>query len=507
MAEMGAATVDQAACIAFMLRPETHGGEKVTHIETHISHIFLAGDFAWKMKKAVHLDFVDFSSLEQRRAACEAELVVNARTARAMYLDVVAINAEDGRLRLGPPEAPVEYLVRMHRFRQEDLLDRMAAEHRLDLQTVREFADAVAGLHLTAEIMEPSSGREGFAVTLDELVTNLDHAVPEGMRDALGRWQRQVLPVARALAPRLRARARRGAVRHGHGDLHLHNACRFRGEVVLFDAIEFEPRFSHVDILYDAAFALMDLRFRGEEEAAIIFLSRYLGATRDHADMPAVRLFMSARAAVRALVGMLSPAGQAEAADYLALAAALLNEPPAPRVIAIGGRSGTGKSTLAQALAPRIAAAPDVVILRTDEVRKRMFGVRPDMALPPEAYAPEVTVATYRRMARDAVRALRAGTSVIVDAAMLKPVQRAVAESIASDAGVPFHGFWLVGADDVLAARLDRRVTDASDADARVMQQQPQTDAVKGWRTLRSDRDRAVSLDAALSQLGPVVDA
>ena len=129
---------DQAASVAFMMRADTHGGEAVEHIETHISHIFLAGAYAWKMKKAVSLDFVDFSTLEQRKAACEAELVVNARTARAMYLDVVAVNARDGKLWLGPPTAPVEYLVRMHRFEQADLLDRMAVEHRLDLQTVRE---------------------------------------------------------------------------------------------------------------------------------------------------------------------------------------------------------------------------------------------------------------------------------------------------------------------------------------------------------------------------------
>lgn len=498
---MNAPEPDQAASVAFMLRADTHGGEAVEHIETHISHIFLAGEFAWKMKKAVSLDFVDFSTLAQRKAACEAELVVNARTARAMYLDVVAVNARDGKLWLGPPTAPVEYLVRMHRFEQADLLDRMAVEHRLDLQTVREFADAVAGLHLSAEVVRPQSGRDAFATTLDDLISNLDHAVPDGLRAAFGRWREKVVPVAGALAPRLAARARRGAVRHGHGDLHLNNACRFRGEVVLFDAIEFEPRFSHVDVLYDAAFALMDLRHRGEDESAIVFLSRYLVATRDYADMPALRLFLSARAAVRALVGVLSPSGQAEAASYLALAAELLAKPRSPRVIAIGGRSGTGKSTLAQALAPRVARAPDVVILRTDEIRKRMLGRRPDEALGADAYRSEVTTAVYRRLAHDAGRALKAGASVIVDATMLRPEQREIAQSIARDSGAAFRGFWLVGAEETLAERIASRGTDASDADQQVMRRQPKIREVAGWQTLRSDRDGTATLEAALELL------
>ncbi len=495
---MTVAETDQAASVAFMMRAETHGGAAVEHIETHISHIFLAGAFAWKMKKAVSLDFVDFATLDRRRAACEAELVVNARTARAMYLDVVAINSSNGKLWLGPPTAPVEYLVRMHRFAQEDLLDRMAVAHRLDLQTVREFADAVASLHLAAEVVHP---RSAFATTLDDLIANLGHAVPDALRPAFENWREKVVPLARTLAPRLSARARRGAVRHGHGDLHLNNACRFRGEVVLFDAIEFEPRFSHVDVLYDAAFALMDLRHRDEDEAAIVFLGRYLVATRDYADLPALRLFLSTRAAVRALVGVLSPSGQAGAADYLALAADLLAPPRPPWVIAIGGRSGTGKSTLAQALAPGVAAAPDTVVLRTDEIWKCMLGCRPDMTLPADAYRPEVTAAVYRRLARDAGRALKAGASVIVDAAMLKPEQRAIASDIARDNGVAFQGFWLVGSEETLAERIATRGTDASDADPQVMRRQPKIEEVAGWQTLRSDRDRSATLAEARARL------
>jgi len=213
--------------------------------------------------------------------------------------------------------------------------------------------------------------------------------------------------------------------------------------------------------------------------------------------MPALRLFLSARAAVRALVGVLSPSGQADAASYLALAAELLAEARLPRVIAIGGRSGTGKSTLAQALAPRIAPALDVVVLRTDEIRKRMLGCRPDEALGADAYRSEVTAAVYRRLAHDAGRALKAGASVIVDATMLKAEQRAIAR----DCGAAFQGFWLVGAEETLAERIARRGMDASDADQQVMRRQPKIGEVAGWQTLRSDRDRTATLEAALALL------
>lgn len=500
---MTAQEMTQADAIAFMLDPASHGGQPVEHIETHISHVFLVGDLAFKMKKAVSLDFVDFSTREKRRAACEAELVVNARTARALYIDVVAVNASEGRLWLGPPTAPVEYLVRMHRFPQDDLLDCVAERHALDAQTIREFADAVADLHLSAECIRANAVPERFADTLQHLIANLQHVLPAELPDRFARWREDISNRSSALESDLVARARRGAVRHGHGDLHLRNACRFRGEVVLFDAIEFEPKFSHVDILYDAAFAIMDLRHRGEEAAAIAFLGRYLAATRDYRSLEALRVFMSTRAAVKALVSALSPDGS-ETMAYLRLANDLLDPPPGPRLIAIGGRSGTGKSSLAQALAPRLGRAPDIVVLRSDEIRKRMLGRRPDAALTAKAYGPGTSAAVYRRLRRDAARALRAGATVIADATYLGADERRAIADTAAEHGLRFDGIWLSASDQVLGRRLAQRGADASDADARIMQSQLAIEAVAGWSSLSAASALNETCERALRMLDGV---
>lgn len=498
---MTSGEIRQADAIAFMRDPASHGGTPVEHIETHISHLFLVGELAFKMKKAVTFDFVDFGTLAKRRAACEAELVVNARTARALYIDTVAVNAADGRMWLGAPVAPVEFLVRMHRFRQQDLLDRMAARHELDLQTVREFADAVADLHLSSARMRPDAMPERFRATLEQLIGTLADVLPAAMRARFDRWTGPVVERARRLDRRLGARARRGAVRHGHGDLHLRNACRFRGEVILFDAIEFNPKFSHVDILYDAAFAMMDLRHRGEDAAAVAFLGRYLSATRDYRELEALRVFMSTRAAVRALVGALSADGTGTA-DYLDLAASLLEPPRPPRLVAIGGRSGTGKSTLAQILAPSLGTVPDVVVLRSDEIRKRMLGHRPDVALAAGAYGADASRAVYRRLRRDAARALRAGARVIVEATFLEAAERSAIAGIAHAERVGFDGLWLSASDEVLGRRLSQRGTDASDADTAVMLSQPALEAVEGWSTVRTDGGLAATVQRAAALLG-----
>lgn len=505
-AERGDAAEDvgpnQAALVAYLTDSATHGSLPVEHIETHTAHVFLAGAHAYKMKKAVALEFVDFSTLARRKAACEAELVVNARTARALYLDVVAVNRTPNGFRLGPPAAPVEYLVRMNRFDQHDLLDKIAGRHALDSQTVREFADAVADLHLSATVIPSHAVPETFDLTLRDLATNLDGALPDGERQVFAEWRRMAEAASARLLTHLAARARRGAVRRGHGDLHLRNACRYRGEVMLFDAIEFAPRFSHVDVLYDAAFAVMDLRHRGEEAAAILFLSRYLAATRDYVALPALSLFISARAAVRALVSCLTPAAGLEVGSYLTLARDALASPMPNRLIAVGGRSGTGKSRLAEALAPKLGAAPDVVILRSDEIRKCMLGRRPDTALDRSAYGSRTSAAVYRRVLRDAARALRAGASVIIDATHLEARQRADVAALARRLDVRFDGLWLVAADGTLADRLSARGTDASDATAAIMRGQPDVRTVRGWCTLSSEAGPSATLAAAEVALG-----
>ncbi|WP_118136280.1 AAA family ATPase [Oceanicella sp. SM1341] len=488
----------QDRVIAFLSSPDAHGGAQAEHIETHLSHIFLAGDSAWKMKKAVRVGFADFSTAGKRRESCAAELELNRRTAPELYLDLVPVTEGPEGLRIGGEGVPVEHLVHMRRFPQDDLLDRVAARGALTEAHVRALADEISALHLSARRIPFAEMPERFATTLSDLTARLE-AASEGRpaAAAVARWKDLIAPRGPALCARLDARARRGCVRACHGDLHLGNICLFEGRIRLFDGIEFHPGFSDIDILYDIAFTVMDLLHRGEAAFVPLLMSRYLAATRDYAALDLMAPLVSVRAAVRALVALMSPPSdetEARAGEYLGLAIAACAPTPRAEVIAVGGRSGTGKSTLAAGLARGMHGA---VILRSDEIRKRLTGRAPEDRLGPEGYTPEAGAATYRRLFADADRALRAGASVLLDAAFLDPALRARAEALARARALPFTGFWLYADTDTLSRRLEARTADASDADTQVMRRQPADENVPGWRRLDADGGAAAVLSEA----------
>ncbi len=293
----------------------------------------------------------------------------------------------------------------------------------------------------------------------------------------------------------LDARARRGKVKHCHGDLHLGNICLFEGRPTLFDAIEFSPDLARIDVLYDLAFLLMDLIHRGLGPFANQVLNRYLDLTGDDEGLAALALFQSQRAAIRAhvtaaapqrLEGALRQQREAAARRYLALAEALL-VPAEPRLIAIGGRSGTGKSTLAQALAPDLPPPPGARVLRSDVMRKSMLGLAPETPLPAEAYRGAMGKQVYARMRHEAARVLATGASVVLDATFLDPDERAEAGLIAQNAGVPFMGFWLEAPRALMEARLRERRGDASDATVAVLAYQYESDpGPHDWRRINS---------------------
>ena len=471
---------DQARLVAWLETPAAHGGAgPVVHIETHISHVFLAGDHALKLKKAIRPAFLDYSTVEKRHAAALAELRLNRRTAPELYLDVVAVREDAEGFHLGGRGRVVDWLVRMRRFDQAHLLDRMAREGRLEMAHVAALADATARLHATAERRPDEGGAAGmhwhFTVPLDAL---------EGMRrppvsrPALAGMRRRLEAEWRRLGRRLEARRRHGFVRLGHGDLHLGNACLFRGEVTLFDAIEFSDAIACVDILYDAAFMVMDLMAHGLDAAAALFLSRYLEATRDYGGLDAMAFFVAIRALVRAMANGFSQDAekQARARRYFALAEQVLDEPPAPGLVAVGGLSGSGKSSLARALLVHLPALPGAVHIRSDGIRKRLFGRRPEDRLPDAAYRPEWHRRTYARLFRDVRRALAAGWPVVADATFMDARSRSRIAALAADLGVPFTGLWLEAPAAVLRERIRGRGPDASDADLAVLEAQLERD-------------------------------
>ncbi len=476
-------SIDQAEVIAFLASPSTHGGSRVERIETHASVVFLAGDRALKLKRAVHYDYLDYSSAARRKAMCEAELRINRSGAPGLYRGVVAVTrTAGGTLALGGPGEPVDWLVEMTRFDQDLLFERLAARGALPLDLMGPLAAAVARFHDVADRCPGYGGSAGIRRVIEGNALGFaEQGAVVLEASSCAALSRHAMAALDRLGPRLDAREHEGCVRRCHGDLHLRNIVLLDGQPRLFDAIEFNDDMACIDVLYDLAFLLMDLWHRGLRHHANAVWNGYLSAA-GHLDAVALLpLLLSCRAAIRAktstTAARLQPdrraanelARQAEA--YLTLARQLLN-PPAPCLVAIGGFSASGKSTLARSLAAHIGAAPGAVVIRSDEVRKRLCGVDPLQRLGPEGYAPEVSRRVYATIADQARQVAAGGHAVIVDAVCARPADREAVARAAATAGVPMVGLWLEAAEPVLIERAAHRGPDASDADAAVIHRQ-----------------------------------
>src|SRR3954463_3886152 len=390
-------TEAQEEIFALLADPATHGSGAVRRIDTHAAAVFLAGERAYKIKRAVVFPFLDYSTIAKRKAACEAELRVNRPFAPDIYLRVVAITREDGRLALDGPGEPVEWAVEMRRFDENMTLDHLADERKIEGDLADALARAVAAAHERAPVVEAEPWLDALGRFIEQNDAALRHRpqiFPSSDVEELTKTSRIALD---RLRPLLRARGAQRLVRRGHGDLHLGNIALIDGKPVPFDAIEFDPLIATGDVLYDLAFLLMDLVERRLKQAANIVLNRYLAETRRDGDLDALAalpLFLSVRAAIRAKVtaARLEDTEAEErdaiakaAQDYFRLACELI-APPLPKLIAVGGLSGTGKSVLARALAADILPAPGAVLLRSDVERKMLFGAGETERLGSEAY-------------------------------------------------------------------------------------------------------------------------
>ncbi|WP_334176987.1 AAA family ATPase [Pseudoxanthobacter sp.] len=480
-------TENQDAVIAFLHEklPEAHT------VETHISRLFIGAQTVYKLKKAVRLSYVDLGTADKRLACCGREVELNRLTAPALYRGVRRITRAADGLAFDGPGALADAVVEMARFDEAGLADRLAAEGRLTPALAEAMAGEIARFHARAPVrLPPPSGSAAIAAVLE---INRRALRPSGRLfgdaavERLTGAQAARLAALRGLAD---SRARAGRVRRCHGDLHLRNIVVIDGQPVLFDCLEFDDAMATVDVLYDLAFVVMDLIHRGLGEAANVLFNRYLDLAGDSGGLALMPLFLAMRATVRghiaggaAAEGGPAAAGlRAEAAAYLGLAEGLLAPRGGARIVAIGGFSGSGKSTVARGLAPLLGPAPGAREISSDRTRKALLRVAPRTRLPAEAYRPAVSAAVYGQLLAGAQAAAAAGQAVVVNAVFDRPADRAAVAAVAARAGVPFTGIWLDAPEAVLVGRVEQRRADPSDADAGVVRAQMGHDpGAIGW--------------------------
>lgn len=457
----------EAELVAWLAR----GSERV--IDTACAHVFLRPDKALKLKRHDDLGYVDFSTVERRLWALERELAFNAPAAPHIYRAVRRITRESGgALALEGAGPTVDHLLEMARFDETAVL--AAQPQAVDAALAELLGRTIAGFHAAAPL-RPAGGLTALSWTIGSNagllrdIPALDQGRVETMIDLTeAELERQ--------AARLAHRSATGFARRCHGDLHLGNILLENGRPVLFDCIEFSDLLTDLDIQYDLAFLIMDLDFRGRRDAGVVALSAYMDeAARSFPaeiwdGLAALPLMLATRAAVRAHVA--SHSGDPDlGAAYVE--AAIAHLAPAPPVLAaVGGLSGSGKSRFARAVAPGLGAAPGALILRTDEVRKRLAGLAPTAPLGPDGYTADMTARTYDTLFAEAAAALRSGRAVVLDATFLDPALRRRAEALAREAAVPFAPVWLDAPPAVLEARVAGRTGDASDATVAVLHEQ-----------------------------------
>lgn len=472
------------------------GAEEPQRVDTHAAHVFLTPDRAWKIKRPVRYDYLDFSTVDQRREALERELKLNKSIAPALYVGLHPIaRSGSGTLEIGGSGEVLEWVLEMRRFADKDLLAAVAMERRLTVPLLLEIADVIAAFHEGAEIV-PGHGSERLRRVIDGNAGNLmlHREIDASQAQDLIEHQRRELARCATL---INARARAGRVRFGHGDLHLGNIALFEGKPLLFDRLEFSDELATVDVLYDLAFLVMDLLRAGLADEASMLANRYIDRSPSDEDgWRLFPLFLSLRATVRAHVR--AAAGQAaEASAYLDLASEVLQR-AAPRLIAIGGRSGSGKSTLARALAGKLGTPPGARVLRSDVLRKRLAGVLPETRLPTVSYTAEASAQVYSTLMAVGEQHLRRDVAVVLDAAFLIEVERREAAALANRTSVPFVGLWLEASQADRMKRLESRGADASDATSEVVTRQSSrsTGDLDGWTML----DAAQPLDRVIAE-------
>ncbi len=468
-----------------------HPVTEIKLIETHISWVLLTGEYAYKIKKPLNLGFLDFSTLALRKKCCDEELRLNRRFAPQLYLDVVRIAGKKTAPRVSGDGTAIEYAVRMRQFPQEKLASALLAAGELASHHLDTFAAELATIHQSAAATDAGSAFGTPSSILAAAIQNFDQLSPllTGPDDvaamtALRAWTMAEHDARKSLMEQRRVA---GAVREGHGDLHLGNIVLIGDRLVPFDCIEFNPALRWNDVLSEIAFLVMDLHDRGNAPLAWLFLNAYLDKTGDYEGISLLPFYLVYRAMVRAKIHALRAnqpgltqnrraSLQRASRAYLALANTYVQRRPA--LIITHGLSGSGKSRVAAALMQQYGA----VRVRSDVERKRRHGLaaqeRGPSAIGIGIYADDATQALYHHLASLAQQVVSAGFSAIVDAAFLKRWQRELLARVADAAGVPFLIMSITAPDAILRQRILQRQAagnDPSDAGITVLEHQLQS--------------------------------
>ena len=485
-----APSAEHPPLVRSLLGPDAypHAVAEVQLVETHISWVLLTGKFAYKIKKPVNLGFLDFSTIERRRRYCEEELRVNRRTAADLYIDVVPIGSDGNGFRVGR-EPAVEYAVRMRQFPHAARLDRCLRAGRLGREEARSLAITIARFHQGLSPRESADPAYEVERACKPARNNFSHLDPAAFGDVaqqqLAVVEDWTLNQAERLARVFAERARRGAVRECHGDLHLENLLWMDGRFILFDAIEFNADLRWIDMANDTAFLAMDLMARGRRDLAFAVLSSWLEHTGDYDSLAVLRFYLVGRSLVRALVlsirerqsGIARPGARSfrqKAERYVELASDLVDTPP-PALYLMHGLSGSGKTWFSERLQAHLSA----LRVRSDLERKRLAGLtkrqRQSGRIEGGLYGADVTDRTYASLARHCETGLRAGFDMLVDASFLHQRHRAAFLELANAVGARPLILECRAPEPLLRTRIRERALrrdDASDATVSVLEHQ-----------------------------------
>ena len=493
-------------------KPFPHPTDDIEVLETHISSVLLAGDYAYKIKKPLDFGFLNFLALADRKHFCEEEIRLNRRLAPQIYLDTVAITGSLDAPRIGGDSEVIDYAVKMRRFDQSQLLDKLLAAGKVGNDIIDSIADIVADFHARAAVAgdetplgSPESVWAPVAQNFEQIRPLLSDDAQLDQLDRLEAWSEAEYRKLEAL---LAERKAGGFIRECHGDMHLGNITLVDGEVVIFDGIEFNDAFRWIDVISEMAFLTMDLSDRDQPGMAQRLMNRYIENTGDYEGLRLLRFYQVYRALVRAKIAGFRLAQELSDEERKQVTAAYqsysdlaerFTRRQSPAIVLMRGVSASGKSTLGQQLLESLGAFR----VRSDRERKRLFADQTENSgeLNAGLYAPELTEKTYARLLDLTDRLTAAGYPVIVDATFLKQSQIAPFAELAAASNIPLTVVTTTADREILEQRLRDRANEADNiSDAGIDVLRHQLDHIEpvpdGLREIEVDTGKPVDADA-----------